>query len=85
MEKKLIESVGKLVRVVNWSSEEMEKDKVQIHAHGKLERDEDDGSFYVRIGENPEGHGCNGITFFAANVSECFRQPSGITTIVLKG
>ena len=72
------------VRLVNESSEDMTKDKVQIHCHGCLEY-HDDEEFYVRIGEDPHGHGSNGVSFFPSNVLDIEKQPSGIWLIVLQG
>lgn len=75
------------VRLVNESQDEPEPGLVQIQIHGKLERHEDNGfvEYYVRVGEDPQGAGSNGITFSTHNIRELFRAPSGIHTIVLKG
>lgn len=83
----LTKLIGQHVRLVNDASVQMESDRVQIHCHGKLEYDEDDQTFYVRIGEDAQGHGCNGVGFKAQHVHSdngIFRQPSGIWEITLK-
>jgi hypothetical protein len=79
----LTKFIGHHCRLVNWASEETWPDKVAIHVHGKLEFEEEYGSYYIRIGEDPAGHGSNGITFYPANVAEVFKQPSGIIAIIL--
>ena len=63
----------------------MDSGRIKIHCHGKLEFDPDDKEFYVRVGEDPQGHGCNGVAFSGQNVLEVFRQSSGIIEITLKG
>lgn len=84
MQEKLMKAVGAHVRLCNVAEEQMEENKMQIHVHGTLEHSDEDNSFYVRIGEDPCGHGCNGITFKAAHVTEVSKQPSGIIYICLK-
>lgn len=58
--------------------------RVRILAHGKLEAPDEDGEFFVRIGDDPQGHGINGIGFYLDNVSSVFRQSSNILDIILK-
>ncbi len=82
---KIQTAIGQHVRLVNNTDAQMDSGKVRIHCHGKLEFDEEDKEFYVRIGEDANGHGCNGVGFVESNVLETYRQPSGIIEITLKG
>lgn len=77
--------VGTHVRVTNDSDEQMTDGQIHIHVHGKLEYCDDDDSYYVRINEDPRGHGCNGIGFWPANVIEVGKESSGIYRVSLKG
>lgn len=86
MEGQLSKIIGQHVRLVNETDVEgLPLVNVRIHAHGTLEGPDDGGEYYVRIGKDLRGHGCNGIGFTAGNVSDVFRQSSGIWEITLRG
>lgn len=80
-------TAGQNSRLGNESAEDVVRGKIQIHVYGKLERIDKDGvvEYYLRIGEDPQGHGSNGVSFFEKNVITAYRPPSGIVTILLRG
>lgn len=89
MKHSIKDAAGSHVRLVNETAVYGDPHKLRIHIHGKLEAPlESEGEmaeWYVRIGDDPRGHGTNGIGFPANAVADVFRQPSGIWEITLKG
>lgn len=70
-------------RLVN-NADEQSEGTPRLHVHGKLEGPDDDGEFYVRIGEDQQGHGSNGVSFKPEDVLDVYRQPSGIVLVCIK-
>lgn len=82
----LTAATGTRVRLVNRADVESENG-VQIHTHGILHAPDDDGFYTVIIGQDPDGHGTNSISFKLAHLETddgIFRQPSGIYEITLR-
>ena len=81
---KLINAIGKYVRLVNNASEQMEG-SFQLQVHGALEHCEDqEDEWLVRISEDPRGHGCNVVSFGMKDVLDVENCPSGIVNICVK-
>lgn len=83
MKDKLLANIGKTVTIENAAQNDFETNKVCLNFAGKLEHDEYDDSFYVRVGDDYAA-GSMGINFKLSHVLELDKRIYGELRIILK-